>query len=585
MIQADSTKAPPFEDSRRLFGPSPFFAGSGASLETSGVTIGESEVAAWREGVETARRWLRWPEGQTLARLHASGASLSLQAPMDQLLTATEVNEWALCRALQIHALHAPGHPPSWNDGDARIVLAKLAQLEAQPSLVALLDAAARHKLPALLGENLLTLGSGSGAQHFPLDALPAPGDVHWISLRAIPAALVTGSNGKTTTVRLIAAMLRAAHRRTGYSCTDGVFVETEPLESGDYSGPLGARTVLRLPDIDAAVLETARGGILRRGLALSRAAVAVVTNISADHFGEYGVHAIADLVDVKLTVARALDAKGTLVLNADDENLRAAVESPAFDCAAQRAWFALDYDAPPLVQARNNRQTTCGIRAGRLRLSQASGQEHDLGEAALIPISLRGRARYNLANAAAAALAALALNVLPRTIATVLADFGRDNADNRGRLEHWNIGGVDVWLDYAHNPDGMRVLLDAVAVGRRGRLGLLLGQAGNRLDADIRDLALAAAHYAPARIVLKDIAGYERGRQSGEVASVMRDALVEHGVPESALSFVAEETQAVRTLLDWSQPGDVLVLPVHGYAAKRETVAMLDALEKSAAG
>ncbi len=580
-----ASDALPFDESRRLTGPSPFLAQPGAALETApGIVIDGAIVAAWRERISTARRWLGWPDEAVFARPHASGASLAFAAPADQLFCATEVNEWALCCALGTHRLHAPGHAATWDEDAARATLAALAKEEAQPALITLLDAAAAHRLPALVGEDLLTLGSGHGGQNFPLDALPAPADIPWNQLHAIPTALVTGSNGKTTTVRLIAAMLRAAHRRTGFSCTDGLFVEGETIEAGDYSGPVGARTVLRLPDIDAAVLETARGGLLRRGLAVQRADVAVVANVSADHFGEYGVHALADLVNVKLAVARALDADGTLVLNADDEGLREAAIAFPESHHFKLAWFALDHDAPPLVAARARKEATCGLRAGHLVLSPPDGMPFDLGCANAMPISLHGRARYNLANAAAAALAAAALGIPPETIAEVLSRFGRHNADNRGRLEHWRIGGVDVWLDYAHNPDGLHGLLDAVAAQRQGRLGLILGHAGNRLDADIRELAATAARFSPDQVLLKDIAGYERGRQSGEVAAVLRAALIEHGIPDTAISFVAEEPDAARTLLGWAQPGDVLVLPVHGVEARKEVVALLDGLEKSAA-
>ena len=576
----------PFDDSRRLTGPSSFLAQPGAALETApGIVIDEAIIAAWRERISTARRWLGWPGEATFARPHASGASFAFAAPADQLFCATEVNEWALCWALGDRSQYSPGHAATWDEDSARATLAAQAREEALPALAALLDAAAMHEMPALVGEDLLTLGSGHGSQSFPFDALPAPAEIPWNELRAIPVALVTGSNGKTTTVRLIAAMLRAAHRRTGFSCTDGLFVEGEPIEAGDYSGPVGARTVLRRPDIDAAVLETARGGLLRRGLALQRADVAVVTNVSADHFGEYGVHSVADLVNVKLAVARALDAAGTLVLNADVEGLRRAAALFPESRRFKLAWFAPDHDSAHLIAARERKEATCGLRANRLLLSPPDGAPFDLGCADAMPISLNGRARYNLANAAAAALAAAALGIPPATIADVLSRFGRHNADNRGRLEHWRINGVDVWLDYAHNPDGLRGLLDAVAAQRRGRLGLILGHAGNRLDADIRELATTAARFSPDRVLLKDIAGYERGRQSGEVAAVLRAALLEHGIPDTAISFVAEEPDAVRTLLDWAQPGDVLVLPIHGVEAKKEVVALLDGLDKSAAG
>ncbi len=151
-----------------------------------------------------------------------------------------------------------------------------------------------------------------------------------WSALRAIPKAVVTGSNGKTTSVRLLAAMLRAHGLTPGYSSTDGLMVDGACIDAGDYSGPVGARTVLRHPRVQAAVLETARGGLLRRGLVARDASVALVTNVSADHFGEYGIHTLDDIAAVKLTVAKALAGDGVLVVNADDPVLMRGVEIPA---------------------------------------------------------------------------------------------------------------------------------------------------------------------------------------------------------------------------------------------------------------
>src|SRR5690606_4543156 len=143
----------------------------------------------------------------------------------------------------------------------------------------------------------------------------PMPDDVPWQDLHAIPVALVTGSNGKTTTVRLLTAIAVAHGWHTANSCTDGLYLDGALIEGGDYSGPAGARSLLRDRRTQAAILETARGGLLRRGLAIKRADVAVVTNVSPDHFGEYGIHDLDGLADVKLTVARAIDADGILVL------------------------------------------------------------------------------------------------------------------------------------------------------------------------------------------------------------------------------------------------------------------------------
>ncbi len=162
-----------------------------------------------------------------------------------------------------------------------------------------------------------------------------------------VPVALVTGSNGKTTVVRLLAAMLAAAGRTVGITSTDGVNVGDTLVGEGDFSGPSGARLLLRRPEVEAAVLETARGGLLRRGLTVARAAVAVVTNIADDHLGEFGVQDVASLADVKLLVTRAVHDGGAAVLNADDPLLRA--RGAALDIPV--VWFSLEPPRPELAR------------------------------------------------------------------------------------------------------------------------------------------------------------------------------------------------------------------------------------------
>ena len=197
-----------------------------------------------------------------MARRHASGASLALQAPIDQLFTATELNEWALCATLHERdparwanvtdalledyledaADPAEVIPPVLEESAALDRLARRAASERRPDIVALIDAAVAHGVTYLLDETSLTLGTGCGGRTWPLDALPAPLNVPWTSLRTIPTAAVTGSNGKTTTVRLVAACARAHGWRDGFNCTDGVFIAREAVATGDYSGPAGTR-------------------------------------------------------------------------------------------------------------------------------------------------------------------------------------------------------------------------------------------------------------------------------------------------------------------------------------------------------
>ncbi len=564
--------------------------------------VDDALLAAWRAGADRAGARLGWIERRAVARRHAGGASLAIAAPHDQLFLATEVNEWALCAALIEHdpvrwdrlqealvaqaldaaestALEDPDLAPVIDESAAFARFERLAAVEAHPKLRALLDAAAERGLAHVLDESDLTLGAGVGGRSFVLAALPDPAGVRWEQLSDVPTAIVTGSNGKTTTVRLLAACARAHGWRAGYNCTDGVYLDDEPLALGDYSGPAGARMVMRERRTEAAILETARGGILRRGIAVPQADTAVVTNVSSDHFGEYGIHDLAALAEVKLSVAAAVVPAGLLVLNADDALLRTQAEGllQRFGRCPPLGWFALDADLAALREHRLHGASTCGVRAGRLCLSDG-GAEHDLGQISSMPLSMDGVAAYNVANLAGAALAAVALGIDPDTIAAVFARFGSRLDDNPGRMMRFAAGGVTVLIDYAHNPDGLRGFLRVAdhLRGGRGRLGLLLGHAGNRENADIEELARAAGEFRPDLIVVKEDEAHLRGRAPGEIPRIIRAELLRLGFPESSLPVRGSEVEAARCALDWAVAGDVLALPLHSPSARAAVVAML---------
>ena len=574
------TASPPFDDLRRLTGPNLYFAEPGAVLETMvGAPVAPALIDAWKRRIARARTALGWPDGPVTVREHASGASLAFAAPADGLYAAADVNEWAWLSALVEAGMDSgepalqPGHPSLIDDDAALRLLRTVASAERLPHLPALRQAARAHRLPLLLDDEQLSIGLGSGSRRWDNRALPLPGEVPWPELHPIPLALVTGSNGKTTTVRLLTAIAIAHGWHTANSCTDGLYLDGALIEAGDYSGPGGARSLLRNRQAQAAILETARGGLLRRGLAVERADVALVTNISPDHFGEYGIHDLDGLAEVKLTVARAIDAQGMLVLNADNALLR----RHATGLDAPLAWFSTDDEHPLLRQARSEGRRSCGVREGHLWLFDGSAS-HDLGAVADMPLTLGGLATHNLQNCAGAALTALGLGIAPATIAAVLARFGRDHRDNPGRLQRWTLGDVQVLLDYAHNPDGLRGLLDAVdAQGRHGRLAIVLGHAGNREDADLRAVAATAASARPDLVMLKDIAGYERGRASGEIAAIMRAQLLEDGVSTNAITLCLDEVEAARIPLSWAREGDLLVLPIHEMEARAQVTALLD--------
>jgi cyanophycin synthetase len=574
-------------------------------LEVAGMGVDAALIAGWQTRAARARERLKWDVPGIVARVHAHGASFALAAPCDQLLTATEVNEWALCAtllakdpqhwggledALMAATLEDAADPaqvtlPVLEEGAALARLERLAAAEARPTLLQILAAAAEHRLPHILGDAVLTLGAGAGGRDFPLAGLPEAAAVNWQTLHDIPTAVVTGSNGKTTTVRLLAACTRAQGRRTAYNCTDGVFLDSELLEGGDYSGPAGAWRVLREQRAQAAIVEAARGGILRRGVAVSRSQVAVVTNISPDHFGEYGIDDLDGLADVKLTVAAVVAPAGLLVLNADDALLvrKSRGLAARFGRSPALGWFALDADSPLLREQRARGAATCGVRAGRL-CAHHGGVDHDLGAIEAMPLTVGGSAAYNIANLAGAALAAAALGVPDAVVAAVFARFGATPADNPGRMMRFEVNGVRVLVDYAHNPAGLRGLLNVAEHLRAGsgRLGMLLGHAGNRQDTEIEAVARVAAEFHPALIVVKENEAHLRGREAGEIPRLIRAELVRAGLPEAALPVRMSELEAARCALEWARPGDVLAMPVHSAAARAQVLQMLGAESSS---
>jgi len=571
-------------------------------LDVVRAALDEADIGAWRARIERVGERLGWADRRCIARRHARGILLAISAPADQLLLATELNEWALCAALVERdpkrwaglqdALAAavdganpaaeltPGLLPVIEESAALARFRQLSAVEAAPKLRALINAARMRSLPHFVDDSELTLGAGKGSRTFALTLLPSTAEVPWGELSDIPTALVTGSNGKTTTVRLVAACARAHGWRPGYNCTDGVYVGDEILADGDYSGPAGARLVVRDRRTEAAILEVARGGILRRGLAVSRADAAVVTNIGSDHFGEYGIDDQAGLADVKLSVAAVLAAHGRLVLNADDELLRMKARELAlrYGVVSKAAWFAHDADQSYLREYRAQGASTCGVQGGRLWLHDAD-LEQDLGLVTAMPLSIGGIAAYNISNLAAAALVAVSLGIPAPTIAAVFARFGEKTSDNPGRMMRFEFEGALVLIDYAHNPDGLRGFLSvATQLRGKGRLALLLGHAGNRQDADIVELARAAVEFNPDLIVIKEDEAHLRGRAPGEVPRIIRDELLRLGLAESALPVRDNELDAARYALQWARPGDVLALPLHSPSARAAVMSILQA-------
>lgn len=546
-------------EARRLTGPHLLDQRQGAALDVP-LTDGDERLPdLWEAEARRLLTAVGWAGERTHVRRFEGGASLVVTAPIDVLYSATDLAEAAWAAA---NARYQGGKP----DPDAAERLLQTIKEERRPHIRALEAEATRRSVTFLLDEDGVSVGTGVGALVFPLDAVPEVADVDWHRVDDIPLVLVTGSNGKTTSVRLVGAMAAHAGLVTGLANSDGITVGGVLLEADDYSGPMGARRVLRHPTVQVAILETARGGILRRGLAVRRADTALVTNISEDHFGDWGVNSLAALAEAKLVTARVVPEDGAICLNADDPILR----ERGAELGQRVCWYSLNPEMPELARGRLAAWldgTTLMLRRGTdtTRLMDVAG----------VPLTFGGRARYNISNVLGAMLAAASLRrdgrgLIPLSgIRAALEGVRGTSDDNPGRGNLIELAGVSVLVDYAHNPAGLEALVQmAGAISSRRRL-VVLGQAGDRTDEALRALARAALRLDPSRIVLKEMGQYRRGRPPGEVRRILAEELSRAGAAPDMVVSVDTEREAAESALEWAREGDLLLLLTHEQRAQ----------------
>jgi cyanophycin synthetase len=387
-----------------------------------------------------------------------------------------------------------------------------------------------------------------------------------------IPIVAVTGSNGKTTTARMIAHVMKGMGRKVGLTSTDGIYVDGRIVRKADSSGPKSASMVLQNPTVDFAVFEVARGGILREGLGYQRNDVAVVLNVTGDHLGLGGITSVRQLAEVKRVVVEAVPRDGVAVLNADDP----LVAGMARYCSGSVIYFSLDpeHERLKFQASRGRRAVTLEQgRNGEMIVLRQGRKSMSLVWTHLLPATFEGRARMNVQNALAATAAAWAAGAHLHDIRQGLRTFSTSYFMAPGRLNMFELDGYRVVVDYAHNPPAVRALGDFVnrltepsAGGARppvtGRRIGVIATAGDRRDEDIVELGDVAASYFDEVIVRED--ENPRGRPRGQTA-----ALIEQGVRAAGnsrvtgITTILDELEATRHALDLAHEGDVVVVCV----------------------
>jgi len=443
----------------------------------------------WPEGVATIAGWAR-----RLRRAHGEGID-----------------------GVRVHRSSDPGHwILTWPWAGA-----ERARLIAEAAVALSERSATPARRARLTGTQERLLGSWTERIRR-ASATPPP----WIrdADRRIPVISISGTNGKSTTTRLVTRILLRAGHHVGTTTSDGILVDERLVEPGDWTGPGGAHEILRRSDVDVAVLETARGGLVLRGVGYESNDASILTNVSSDHLDLQGIHTLPELAEVKATICRITRPEGWVILNADDPFVRVATRG----VRARVALFTLEGDGSVPVRrhlARGGRAYL--VRRGELGEAEADAWSPIAGVRE-IPVTLNGLARHNVANALAAAAGARALGATIADVRTGLTDFRPNAEESPGRLNIFRNGPRVAVIDFAHNEAGVSALLDVaegIAAGAGGRvtpITVIVGTAGDRPDDTLRGIGAIAAARAQ-RVVIKETLGYLRGRSRESVIGEMR--------------------------------------------------------------
>lgn len=380
------------------------------------------------------------------------------------------------------------------------------------------------------------------------VDMLFPPGVNH-----SVPICAITGTNGKTTTARLIAHVLKVNGQIVGMTSTDAVYIDNLPILTGDYSGPEGTQIVMMDSSIAMAVLEVARGGILRRGLAFAECDVGILLNISQDHLGEGGIDTLDQLARLKSTVTEAVKQSGYAVFNADDPLVLSCVKKTK----GQPILFSKDWQNPALKANFDQGYLIVTIKDDQIIVQNKEGTS-SIASVQTIPITFNGTAGFNVENVLAAVGALIGLGYRPDQIRAGLLSFTPSIDQSPGRMNMFDMGDFTVIIDYSHNIGALKATGDFIKAGLTGKLIRMASGVGSRKTDDIREFGVVLSKYSDYVVVCDPD---PRTRQVGETAQIIKQGLLKGGMPEDRITLIMDEKEATSVTLNKAEPGDLVVL------------------------
>lgn len=551
------------DEVRRLTGPNLLWDKPGAIIDVFFEGIEPSSVVSqWQHWIEKLLTEFGWQQTHTF-RLYRGGASFALSAPMDSLYTACDIAELAWdCSAAELENTTIP-------DWRSRLSAMKdeLSE-ERNPTLLTIMQEASKHGVTCMSDDDEVSLGMGSSVDVWPARALPNIRDINWQKYRDVPRAFITGTNGKSTSVRLAFQIAKAAGINAGVTSTDFIKVGDEIIDTGDYSGPGGARMLLRDKRTEMAFLEVARGGILRRGIPVESVDAGLITNVASDHLGQYGINTVEELAETKFVVAKGLDSANTLVVNADNP----LVVEQAKHLSKTLCWFSTDEQNPLVQQQLSSDRPAVFVREGAL-VYHNKGKTQAIISLVEVPMTMNGAAVHNVQNALGVIGLSMALDIPIDAIREGLKTFGSDTSDNPGRGNIYKINGATVMVDFAHNEHSMRAIVDTANQIGGERKVAMFSHAGDRSDQEIRDLTNAVAGLNADLYIACELEHYLRGRELGEITGIASSQLQKLGIAQEKIKIVDNPMIGTQLATQDLNSGDLVLLfvladrePVHNY-------------------
>lgn len=543
----------------RLMGSNLFFEETGACLD---ITLFKKDLKdmpkilkIWDSELERVMLALNWGNYKTGLRIYSKGFKFAISAPSDLLFVAL----YALRQVWEsTYSLYKTGKP--YDIADILDYVKPELDDELDLKYRAICDEARRRSLNVFREKYDICIGSGKTAYRADIDDISLR-DIPWEEIKEVPSVMVTGTNGKTTTVRLTAYIARHAGKKVGYCSTDWVMVGDDIVEKGDLSGPTGSLRVMMHPEVEMAVLEVARGGLVRRGLIADFVKGATVTNVSEDHLGQDGIENIIDMAESKSLVYQAVKPGGYCIINLDDIEMRKRVATLTGKKIMITQQSLTNKDIKPcLVHAEH----ICYIKDNAFYFKTGK-KEFKIATFAETPITINGMAKHNVENAMQAICLSHILGLSKKEITNGLKTYENTAANNQGRANVFTHNGGTIIVDFAHNPAAIGAILNMAKAYLKpgGKFTMLMGNTGNRLKlTDSMCQMVADANVDT--VMVKEIPNYLRGAKLGEIPKMIEKSLISKGLKKKQIVMIGDEETAMEETLKSMKKGDACAFLCH---------------------